>query len=224
MPSADEIRQQVVRAAHLLFETGVMSHSGHGNISARIDGERLVVTSTSNIRNLSPERLAVVTLDGRVVEGTLDASTREIVLMHTALYREREDVGAVIHTHSPHVTAFALAGQPLPCAYEAMLRRGVNGPIPVAPWAPRGSRESVTNITDQVRSHPGTPAVLLGNHGLLAFTPGAVQTANLIVSLEEGAQMTLAARSLGGAQPLPADAFEREHARMSEFGTRPGVD
>jgi L-ribulose-5-phosphate 4-epimerase len=223
MPSVDELRREIVRAAHLLFEAGVMSHSGHGNISARVDGERMVVTSTSNIQQLSPERLSVVTLDGRVLEGELDASTAEIVAMHAGLYRERDDVGAVIHTHSPHATAFALAGQPLPCAYEAMLRRGVRGPIPVAPWAPRGSRESVTHITDQVRAHPGTPAVLLANHGLLAFAPGAVQTAHLIVSMEEGAQMTLGARLLGGERPLPPDAFDREQARMREFGTRPGV-
>lgn len=222
MAGADQQRQRVVDAARLLFETGVMSASGHGNISTRIDGERMVLSSVSNLRELTPQRLAVVTLDGRVLEGEIDPSTAEIVQMHAALYRLRPELGAVIHTHSPHVTAFALANAPLPCAYEAMLRRGAGEAIPVAPWAPRGSPESVSNIVDQAREHPGAPAVLLGNHGLLAFMDDPVRTAHLIVALEEGAQMTLGARLLGGERPLPAGAGERERARMHQFGSVPG--
>jgi L-fuculose-phosphate aldolase len=45
--------------------------------------------------------------------------------MHACVYRERKDVGAVIHTHSPRATSFALAHTPLPVAYEAFLRFGV---------------------------------------------------------------------------------------------------
>ncbi|HVB09798.1 MAG TPA: class II aldolase/adducin family protein [Bacillota bacterium] len=223
MASVDEVKLQLVRAARALFDHGVMSHSGHGNLSARVDGERLVITSVGQIRDLSPADLAVVTLDGKVLEGHLDPSTSEIVAMHTGVYRTREGVGSVIHTHSPNVTVFAVANQPLPSAYEAMLRFGVTDAVPVAPWAPRGSRESVTNITDQMRSHPSVPAVLLGNHGLLAFTDDAVGTARLIVAMEEGAELVLKARAaLGGEKPFPAGAFEKELAHMAAHGSRPG--
>jgi L-ribulose-5-phosphate 4-epimerase len=223
MASVDEVKLQLVHAARALFDHGVMSHSGHGNLSARVDGERLVITSVGQIRDLSPADLAVVTLDGRVLEGHLDPATREIVAMHTGVYRTREQVGAVIHTHSPHVTVFAVANQPLPTAYEPMLRFGVTEAIPVAPWAPRGSRESVTNITDQMRGHPSLPAVLLGNHGLLAFTGDPLATVRLIVALEEGAELVLRARAaLGGERLFPADALEKELAHMAAHGSRVG--
>lgn len=220
MPSVDQVRLDLIRAARTLFETGVMSHSGHGNLSARVDGERMVITSVGAIRDLKPEDFAVVTLDGTVLEGHLDAVSREIVAMHTGVYRTREGAGSVIHTHSPHVTVFAVANQPLPVAYEAMLRFGLNDAVPVAPWAPRGSRESVSNITDQMREHPAVPAVLLGNHGLLAFREGPVATARLIVAMEEGAELVLRARTaLGGERPFPPGALEQERAHMAAHGT-----
>src|SRR6266705_6753651 len=171
-----EARKQLIQAGRLLFQAGVMSHSGHGNMSVRLPGaERMLLTSGGLLTNLTQEQLTVVTFDGEVVAGALEPVTREIVGMHSGVYRVRPDVSAVIHTHSPHVTSFALAHQPLPCVYEALLRFGVTEDIPVADWAPRGSQESVANIVKQIEQHPTVPAVLLGNHGLLAFGHDALE-------------------------------------------------
>lgn len=214
----NELREQLVQAAHLLFQSGVMSHSGHGNMSVRLpETEHMLLTSTGHIAHLTAEQLAVVTFDGDVVEGALDPTTNEIVAMHAGVYRARTDAHAVIHTHSPHVTSFALAHQPLPCAYEALLRFGVTEDIPVADWAPRGSRESVTNIVAQLQHYPTVPAVLLGNHGLLAFSRDPLSTAQLIIIMEEAAELTLRARTLGGEKHFPADALDREYRHMQQF-------
>ena len=214
------LREQLVEAAGLLFQSGVMSHSGHGNMSARLpQAEHMLLTSGGSLAHMTVEQLAIVTFDGDVVEGALESTTREIVAMHAGVYRARTDVEAVIHTHSPHVTSFALAHKPLPCAYEAMLRFGITEDIPVAEWAPRGSQESVTNIVKQLHHIPTTPAVLLANHGLLAFGPNPLFTAQLIIIMEEAAELTLAARALGGEQSFPADALDRERKHMQQFGS-----
>jgi L-ribulose-5-phosphate 4-epimerase len=212
------LRAQLVQAAHLLFRAGVMSHSGHGNLSARLPGtEHILLGSVGLHGDMTAESLAVVTFDGEVVAGSMPSVTREIVGMHSCVYRLRPDAGAVIHTHSPHVTAFAVANQPLPCVYEALLRFGVTEDVPVAAWAPRGSSESVSNIVQQLQKHPDVPAVLLGNHGLLAFARDPLQTAFVIISMEEAAEMTLDARKLGGEQPFPEGALEQERAHMARF-------
>ncbi|TMD49212.1 MAG: class II aldolase/adducin family protein, partial [Chloroflexi bacterium] len=113
--SYGKLREQLVQAAHLLYQAGVMSHSGHGNMSVRLpEADRMLLTSTGQITHLKPEQLVVVTYDGEVVEGTMDPITREIVGMHACVYRARNDAQAVIHTHSPRVTSFALAHKPLP--------------------------------------------------------------------------------------------------------------
>jgi L-ribulose-5-phosphate 4-epimerase len=215
-----EFREQIVQAAHLLFQAGVMSHSGHGNMSARLPGtEHMLLTSGGHIAQLTAEQLAIVTFDGEVVDGRLEPVTREIVGMHSCVYRARDDVAAVIHTHSPQVTSFALAHQPLPCAYEALLRFGVTEDIPVADWAPRGSPEAVNYIVEQLERHPTVPAVLLANHGLLAFGRDPLAAAMVIIAMEEAAEMTLRARTIGGEQPFPAGALERERRHMQQFGS-----
>jgi L-ribulose-5-phosphate 4-epimerase len=211
-------RQQLIGAANRLFETAVMSHSGHGNLSVRLpEPERLLLTAGGHIDHLTPEQFVVVTFNGELVEGEIASVAREIVGMHAGVYRERPDVNAVIHTHSPRATSFAIANKPLPVVYEAFLRFGIVDAIPVAPWAPRGSAESVANITAQLREHPLVPAVLLGNHGVLAFGDDPAAAAQIIVIMEEAAELLLAAQTLGGAHPFPADALERERAHMQRF-------
>jgi L-ribulose-5-phosphate 4-epimerase len=138
-----ELGESIVSAARLLFGSGVMQASGHANLSARFEQNHMLLTSKGNIRGLTADDLAVVSFDGDVVAGKIEPTTAEIIPMHTAVYRARDKVGSIIHTHSPHISAFALAQTPLPCAYEALLRYGFGDAIPVAAWAPRGSTESV---------------------------------------------------------------------------------
>ncbi len=219
MPNLSHMREreQLIRAGHALARAGVMSHSGHGNMSVRLPENRILLTAHGIITDLQPEQFAIVTFEGDVVDGSLDPTTREIVTMHTCVYQKRAEIGSVIHTHSPHVTSFALANRPLPCAYEALLRFGITEDIPVADWAPRGSPESVGNIIKELEQHPTVNALLLGNHGLLAFAGDAMATALLIVAMEEAAEMTLEADLLGSAKPFPPGALDKVRQHMRQF-------
>ncbi len=61
-----QLREQLVQAAHMLFQSGVMSHSGHGNMSVRLpQTEQMLLTSTGQITHLTHEQLASVTFDAR---------------------------------------------------------------------------------------------------------------------------------------------------------------
>jgi L-ribulose-5-phosphate 4-epimerase len=213
------LRQTIVGAAQALFATGVMSHTGHANLSARVDDEKMLLTVEGQVRALRPDRLALVGLDRTVLEGDLDPANAEIVAMHSEVYRARREVGGIIHTHSPGLLAFAMAGRPLPCRYEALLRFGQAADVPVVPWAPRGSGHSVGGILDALREHPGTNAVLLGNHGVLVFGRGPNEAASLLTVLEEAAEGELAAATLGGAVSFPAGALEDVLASIARART-----
>lgn len=221
MPSSHEdFRKQIVDASNNLVNTGVLSFSGHGNASVRIPGtDTMLLTGVSSLLNTRPDSLAVVDFEGNVVDGEVASTSREIIQMHACVYKARGDVQSVIHTHSTYATAFALAHEPLPCRYEALLRMGLDQDVPVAPWGPRGSAESVRYIEDAVNAHPGTMAVLLANHGVLAFGTDAPAAARAIVAMEEAAAMTLAASPLGGAKPFPAGALRQVQARLKEFAS-----
>lgn len=208
-------RQAVVAACASVTRSGVLSPSGHGNFSCRVDGERMLLTGAGMSKAPVADDLALVGFDGQVEEGELLPSVAEIVGMHAAVYRCRSEAGAVVHTHSPGVTAFALAHEPLPCRYEALLRHGQAGPVPIVAWAPRGSPALVEGITDALGAHSGTSALLLANHGVLAFASSPARAAALIVVLEEAARAELAAATaLGGAKDFPPGALDDVRSTM----------
>jgi L-ribulose-5-phosphate 4-epimerase len=213
------LREQIVQAARFLAETGVLSHSGHGNMSVRVHdtSDQMLLTSVSRISRLATEQIALVDFSGRVLEGAMDPTSAEIVAMHAVVYEHKPDVQAVIHTHSPRASTFALAHEPLPCRYEALLRFGVAEAIPVAPWGPRGSDESVRHIADTIQAHPTVMAVLLANHGLLVFGRDVMASATLVTAMEEAAEMELDAPPIGGAKPFPEGALEAVRERLRQF-------
>ncbi len=213
--SESEAAREIVAAAGILFDTGVMSPSGHANLSARISETEMLMTSGGYVKHLDPATLAVVSLDETVIRGEIAPENAEIISMHARTYRARPGIAAIVHTHSPGPTAFAYAHEPLPVRAEPMLRFGQAVPVPVVPWAPRGSDESVGGIVRVLEGDPDTLAVLLANHGLLAFNTTPTATARLIVALQEAAEAELAASALGGAKDFPAGALAKVRASMA---------
>ncbi|MDH6129616.1 class II aldolase/adducin family protein [Kitasatospora sp. GP82] len=215
-PEVKSRAHQLVGAAGELFVAGVMSHSGHANLSVRLDAERFLLTP-GFVRDLQPDQLATVSLDGQILAGELRSVSIEIIAMHSIVYRARPHVGAIIHTHSPAATAFAVAHRPLPCRTEPMLRFGQAEDVPVVPWGPRGSDVSVRGIADVLERRPTTSAVLLANHGLLVFGPDAAAAGRLVVAIEESAEAELAAAAIGGAVDFPECALESVRASIARI-------
>jgi L-fuculose-phosphate aldolase len=211
-----EAREAILACARLITEQGTVSRSGHGNISARIRGtDRIVLTAVGGITSLRHEDLAVLTLDGEVVEGRMDPAAAEIVRMHTEVYRKRDDVGGVVHTHAPYVTAYAVANKPIECIYEGMARFDMVDAVPVAAYAPRGSEESVSNIVEAVNER--SKAVLLQNHGILTFSTDPVAAARVLTILEEAAELGIYAASLGEPTTISAHMAAYAQRRAAEF-------
>jgi L-ribulose-5-phosphate 4-epimerase len=212
------LRQAVIDGANFLVRTGAISMSHHGNFSVRVPGtDTILLTASSSFDNLQPENLALLDLDGKLVDGEINPTNAEIVHMHAIVYKERPATGAVVHTHSTYATSFALASRSLACSYEALVRQDMTDGVPLAKYGPRGSAESVTNIAAALSEVKSARAVLLENHGVLAFgaDPAAAARANLIV--EEAAQMAIFAEVLGGAKKIPAELLQATVGRRDEF-------
>jgi L-fuculose-phosphate aldolase len=205
----------VVEAVRHLFASGVMSHSGHANLSARAGDDRFLLTTTGVVKELRRDQFATVSVDGTVVEGELAPENAEIVAMHSVVYKARPEVGGIIHTHSPAATSFALANRPLPCRAEPLLRFGQAEDVPVVAWGPRGSDVSVRSIAEVLRQHPTTAAVLLANHGLLVFGANPMAAARLVVAIEESAEAEIAAAAIGGAVDFPEGALAAVQESMA---------
>jgi L-fuculose-phosphate aldolase len=134
------------------------------------------------------------------------------------MYADHDDVGCVIHTHSPYATAYAVAHQPIGCWVEGLAMFGLPDGVPVASYGPRGSEHAIANIRAAVL--PGVPAVLLANHGVLVFhrTPDLAIMVGGVV--EEAAQAGINAVGLGGAVPIPTDMKAAALQRAMTFAQR----
>jgi L-ribulose-5-phosphate 4-epimerase len=217
-------RQSMVASAEALVRSGILSASQHGNMSVLLPGEsELLLTAGSGLGSLRTDELARLDRGGRVVEGRLAPTAHEIINMHTVVYEHLPHVRAVVHTHQPYASAFAVASRPIECVAEVMARWMGAEPVPVAKYGPRGSDVAVENIAAVLREHPSCKALLLEHHGVLVFGEDAEQTARIAIALEEAAQLALLASTLGPLRPLPVDAAASSQQRRVEFERIGGV-
>jgi L-fuculose-phosphate aldolase len=211
-----DLVNQVVDVAQRIVASGAISANGHGNVSLRVPGaHEMYFTAGPSLRNHSPSAVVRIGLDGTLLEGDLPPIQGAVVAMHTAMYADHDDVGCVVHTHSPYATAFAVAHRPIGCWVEALAMFGLPSGVPIAGYGPRGSDQAVANIRAAIT--PGVPAVLLANHGVLVFhrTPElAIQIGGIV---EEAAQAGINAEVLGGPVEIPQDLREAALQRAMLF-------
>jgi L-ribulose-5-phosphate 4-epimerase len=216
MPVDQALVGQIVDAARAVVAGRAISANGHGNLSVRVPGEdEMYFSSGAGLNGLGPDGIVRVGLDGTLREGSLPPIAGAVVAMHTFLYRQDPDVGAVLHTHAPAATAFAVARQPIDCWIEALAMFGLANGVPVAGYGPRGSDQAVANIRDALR--PGVPAVLLANHGVLSFHRTAELAVLVNGVVEEAAQAALAAQAIGGPVAIEPELRAAALQRVMAF-------
>ena len=112
MPNAAE---DICEIGRRLYSRGFTA-ANDGNISMRLDQERILCTPTMTSKGfMNPDDLCVVDMDGEQISGHKRRSSE--VKLHLEIYRQREDVNSVVHCHPPHATAFQLPEKPFPNAY-----------------------------------------------------------------------------------------------------------
>lgn len=220
-----QLRRDIIDACNLLISRGVISLSLHGNFSTRVPGtDTFLLTAGGTIANLEPENIALFHMDGSLLEGAVSPAGAEVVHMHSIVYQIRPDMGAVVHTHSPQATAYAVANKPIPVIYEALVRHDMTDGVPLAAYGPRGSAESVSHIADQLKVYKNIGGVLLANHGVLAFGADAAKAAAANIIIEETAVLGLKAAVLGGPVVITQDMMSYVQQRRDEFAEQGTIE
>jgi L-fuculose-phosphate aldolase len=178
--------------------------------------ERYLITPTGlPYTQMTVADLVAVDGDLETVDGGGVPSTES--MLHLAIYRARPDVGAVIHTHSVHATALAVAGRPLPPVVDEMVVY-LGGQVEVADYGFPGSEELAAAA---VRALGDRRAALLRNHGLCCVGATPEEALRVCDLTERLAKIFLIAESAGGALKLPQEAIEAERAAyLMRSGTR----
>ena len=212
----EQLRDEICQLHLELPKNGLVTWTS-GNVSGRDLESGLVVIKPSGIMydNLTPDKLVVLNLKGKVIEGTLKPSSDTAT--HLYIYRHRPNVGGIVHTHSTFATAFAAVGKPIP-PYLTAICDEFGCPIPVGGFAPIGGEEIGKEI---IRSIGDSPAILMQNHGVFTVGKNAKSAVKAAVMVEDVARTMYYAYQLGkqfktGPIPIPPDMVETLHRRYKE--------
>jgi L-fuculose-phosphate aldolase len=187
----------------LLYRLGFMPGTS-GNLSVRLDASRLVVTPTGVSKFLlRPADMVIVDLEGKQLDGYRKMTSE--VSMHLAVYRHREDVTAVVHSHPPIATAFACVGRGLDemLCQEAVMTLGV---VPLATYAATGTEEVAASLTPFLSDHD---AILLANHGAVCCGRTLLEAFQKMETVEHLANITLVAHQLGTPRTLEHEQIKQ---------------
>ncbi len=202
MDNESTLRALICDIGKRVWQRG-MASANSGNISARLDADTVLITPTLVSKGfMRLEQLLVTSLDGQVLRGEGFPTTE--THMHLRLYRERSDIGGVVHAHPPLATSFAVAGKALDLHLipEAVI---FLGEVPLVPFQFPGSPELAEAIVYYL---DGYDAVLMQNHGVLCWGSDVEQAYHRLETVEFCAQVTMNAQLLGGARELPSEPLE----------------
>jgi L-fuculose-phosphate aldolase len=207
-----ELRDAIVEVGRRLYARGYTA-SNDGNISVRLDGDRLLMTPKSVCKGfMTPPMMCITDLDGRKLAGDRDPSSE--MQMHLEVYRQRPDAKAVVHAHPPIATGFAVAGIPLDRAVLAEVVTTL-GSVPIAEYATPSTKELPEAVRKYVKAHDG---MLLANHGALTLGADLFAAYYKMETIEHFAKISLVARLLGGERLLSRQEVDRLQGLRGMYG------
>ena len=207
-----ELRQALVEICHRLYQKGMIA-AGDGNVSAKLDDERVLVTPTGFHKGFIRESdLVIVDVHGRVLRGERKPSSE--FLMHELVYLERPEMHAVVHAHPPITVGLALAGVSLAqCVLSETCL--VLGAILTAPYSTPTTEEVPNVLRPFVRQ---SNAVVMDRHGALTYGRSLDEAYNRMEAMEHAAKITHAARVIGPVAPLPRVEVDKLQALAEKLG------
>ena len=207
-------RREVIAVAQALDSAGLVPNKS-GNVSCRSAGGFLITPAGVPYRDLVPEQVVELALDGG--PGGERPRPSSEWRMHQSIYAGRADVAAIVHTHSPRATALACAGRGIPPFHYMIALAG--GGIRCMPYATFGTAELAVAA---LRGLDGRRATLLANHGVVAVGASLREAQSIAVEVENLADQYLALLA-AGLEPVLLDEaeFARVIAGFADYGRLP---
>jgi L-fuculose-phosphate aldolase len=214
-PHNASLSEALLRAA--LVEYGLrlgssgLSEGSTGNISVRVPEGMLITPSGMAYDLLRPESMVLVLPDGSY-SGMLKPSSEW--QFHRDIYRDRPEVGAVVHAHPVHATSLAIRGMAIPPLHYMIAVAG-GKTIPCAPYATFGSEALSRHVLDTLR---GFKACLLANHGMIAVGADLAEAMRIAIEVEVLAKQYIFTLQLGGPVLLDDEEMDRVLDKFKTYG------
>ena len=207
LPNWDDERRSVLEGAKWVHMKHLVGEK-NGNVSSRVkngpDSFMAITASGVNYKSMSLEDIVVIDFHGDPVLGDAIPSTES--MLHAAIYLNRSEINAVVHTHSIYASALAVRGLSLPPIIDEMIIH-IGGEVQVAEYGFPGTDELAKYSVDALGTRN---AVLLKNHGLVAVGSSVTEALEVSDLTERIAKIFISAEFIGGAKLLPEDVISTE--------------
>ena len=216
MASEYEIKKQICDIGKRIYDRGMVA-ANDGNISVKLNDNEFLCTPTGVSKGfMTPEYICKVDRDGKVIQAYEGFKPSSEIKMHMRVYKERPDVQSVVHAHPMYATSFAIAGIPLtePIMPEAVIALGC---VPIAEYGTPSTEEIPDAVSKYLQYFD---AVLLENHGALAYSDSLLSAYHKMESLEFYAQLLYQSKVLGGPKQLNEEQVKGLFEIRRQFGMK----
>ena len=217
----EEIKDQMCDVCHKMWQLGWVA-ANDGNVSVKLEDGTFLATPTGISKSfITPEKIVHIDKDANIIESNGECTPSSVIEMHLRCYKEREDVGAVLHAHPPVATGYAVANVPLD-EYSMIETVIAIGSIPVTPYGTPSTYEVPDAIAPYLGEHD---VVLLQNHGALSVGADLLTAYYRMETLELFAKISLNAHLLGGAKEISRPNIDKLISMRANYkvtGRHPG--
>ncbi len=213
------LREEFVRIGQLMHMRGYVTATD-GNLSARLDADRFLVTPSGLSKGyMTPDQMVVIDWDARPVGESRYGPARTLkpsseILLHLEAYRQRPEIRAVVHAHPTNAITLSIAGVSLArCLLpEVIVTLGL---IPTTEYATPASAEGAVVIRELIRQHD---AVILQRHGSVTVGKSVWDAYLKLEKLENAAEVTYKLLALGRELPFPPGAVDKLITNREKHG------
>lgn len=215
MQNLQEIKQEMCDVGYRIWHRGYCA-GNEGNHSVRISDDRVLTTPTGLSKGfLKPEMITMVDMDGVQIDKNNKFKRSSEVLMHLAIYKARADIRAVVHSHPPHATAFAITNVAIPEGIHPEAEVFL-GRIPMAEYATPSKPVLGQSVVGLIGPHTNT--VIMGNHGTVSFDTTLIGAYYKLEILDAYCRLLILSKSLGKANVLNPSQMHELLEVKQKFG------
>ena len=213
-----DLKEQVISTAKEMFDVGLIK-STFGVVSVRIPNADYIIITPSGFckARVAIENLCIVDLDGNLIQGKFRPSSE--TSMHVYIHKQLHDANAVLHTHSPAATAFAIAQKEIPCvSTEQSFAFGSRIPLVEEYFCP-GTQDTL-KLESIISALKKAKAALLKKHGVIIVGRDLEEALNNAIVVEDIATTVLYTFILGGfpSELTPEEIEEVRKFRLTRYG------
>jgi len=206
-------RNAIVAFGKKLLTSGLTAGTG-GNLSVANRKKNLIAVTPSGVDYLemSPEDVVLVGMEGGLIETSKYKPSSEL-LFHLALYRRRQDIQAVVHTHSVYATTLATLGWEIPPFHYLVAYSGKK--VPLASYATFGSEQLARNVAEAIGDNN---AVLMESHGVVTVGATLAKAFEAAEIIEYVARVYYLAKNLGEPAILSDEEMKKVIEKFKGYG------